>query len=114
MATPQPTDGDVDRSAPHGQEAGLIVRALASAPHPRNGLTVLQAALSKGHRRRHLGTRRRPPPARTCRADVLGDVPQGARQWEVSNRHHVSRGSEAGAITAKPCDPTATAQEEGR
>ncbi len=33
---------------------------------------------------------------------------------EGSNRHHVPRASEAGAMTAKPCDPTATAQEEGR
>jgi hypothetical protein len=55
MATPQPTDGDVDRSAPHGQEAGLIVRALASAPRPTNGLMVLQAARSKGRRRAMLG-----------------------------------------------------------
>ena len=33
---------------------------------------------------------------------------------EGSNRHHVPRAIEAGAMTAKPCDPTATAQEEGR
>ncbi|MGH2474406.1 MAG: hypothetical protein ACRDIL_04015, partial [Candidatus Limnocylindrales bacterium] len=33
---------------------------------------------------------------------------------EGANRHHVPRASEAGAMTAKPCDPTATAQEERR
>jgi hypothetical protein len=45
MATPLPTDGDVDRSVPHGEEAVLIVRGLASAPRPTNGLTGLPAAL---------------------------------------------------------------------
>ena len=45
MATPQPTDGDVDRSVPHGEEAVLIVRGLASAPRQTNGLTGLQATL---------------------------------------------------------------------
>ena len=44
MATPQPTDG-VDRSMPHGEEAVLILRAVASAPRPTNGLTGLQATL---------------------------------------------------------------------
>jgi hypothetical protein len=45
MATPQPTDGDVDRSVPRGEEAGLIVRPRASVPRPTNGLTGLQPAL---------------------------------------------------------------------
>jgi hypothetical protein len=74
MATPLPTDGDVDRSVPHGEEAVLIVRRLAAAPCPAG----------------------------------RGSAP------EDPNRHHVPRASEAGAMTAKPCDPTATAQEEGR
>ena len=45
MATPLPTDGDMDRFVPHGEETALIVRGLASAPRPTNGPTGLQAAL---------------------------------------------------------------------
>ena len=45
MATPLPAKGDMDRSVSHGEETGLIVRGLASAPRPTNGLTGLPAAL---------------------------------------------------------------------
>jgi hypothetical protein len=45
MATPLPPEGQEDRSVPHGDEAMLIVRALASASRPTTGLTGLQSAL---------------------------------------------------------------------
>jgi hypothetical protein len=62
MATPLPTDGDVDRSVPHGPEAVLIVRGPASAARPRNGLTGLPAVLLRATGTMSPAARRRPAP----------------------------------------------------
>ena len=54
MPTPLPTDGDVDRSVPHGEEAALTVRGLARAA------SILEAASGRAPTAPCPPTRRRP------------------------------------------------------
>ena len=78
-------------------------------------------ALNVDELRRDLGVpptspgndRGRQRPALASRRHETRRAGRGSER-EGANRHHVPRASEAGAMTAKPCDPTATAQEQHR
>lgn len=177
MATPLPTDGDMDRFVPHGEETALTVRGLASAPRPTNGPTGLQTALFRAivdaksgldvdvhahepvepdvfggalarrdrmlrprlvHHMEPLDLVLQPldqTAARRVETFFPPTSPEttaaGQRPAQASRRHEprpAGRGKERGVptgtmspramgpdvMTAKPCDPTATAPEEGR
>ncbi len=163
MATPPPTDGDMDRSVPHGEETGRTPRGLASARRPTNELSGLQAALFRAIVHAKLGldvdpnalepvepdefgwrgptatvlrsrlvqhvevltlvlrpldqtaARRVETFAERWRPDGMSPAPRAAAAsgW-VPTGTMSPRASAAGAMTAKPCDPTATAPEVGR
>jgi hypothetical protein len=102
---------------PPGEEEVLIVRGLAPAPHLTNRLTGRQAALLRAIVHAKLGLDVDVHALEPVEPDVFAGA-QARRDRLRRTRlvqHTMSPGaSEAGAMTAKPCDPTATAQEEGR
>jgi hypothetical protein len=108
MATLLPTDGDMDRSVPHGEETGLILRGLASAPRPTNGLSGLQAALFRAIVHAKLGLDVDPNALEPVEPDEFGGRGPAATVLRSRLVQHV----EVLTLMLQPLDQTAARRVE--